>query len=65
MNAAAAGSFEDWWREVQAAALVGTARRSVPTLAGLGARTPERSDEALLAAAALGGAAVRAGRRAE
>ena len=58
-------SFEGWWREVQAAALVGTARRSVPALGGLGLRTPERSDEALLAAAALGGTAVLAGRHAE
>lgn len=77
--------FEDWWRDLVAAALVGTARRAVPPLPSLGvdarppldaAPTPPdaaphssgtprvRSDEALLAGAALGGAARRAGRRA-
>jgi hypothetical protein len=60
---------DSWWREVGNAALVGTARRPVPPLPDLGAAgvrprevaTPR--EEALLDAAALGGAALRAGRR--
>ncbi|WP_374971392.1 DUF5691 domain-containing protein [Terrabacter sp. BE26] len=60
---------DTWWREVGNAALVGTARRPVPPLPHLGpaqvqaraAATPR--EEALLDAAALGAAALRAGRR--
>ena len=61
--------LDTWWRAVGNAALVGTARRPVPPLpdlapAGVRAR-PEGAprEEALLDAAALGGAALRAGRR--
>ena len=61
--------LDTWWRDVGSAALVGTARRPVPPLpdlgpAGVQAR-PEGAprEEALLDAAALGGAALRAGRR--
>jgi hypothetical protein len=61
--------LDSWWRDVGNVALVGTARRPVPPLpdlgpAGVGARPPGTPrEEALLDAAALGGAAVRAGRR--
>ncbi|WP_344060286.1 DUF5691 domain-containing protein [Terrabacter lapilli] len=57
-----------WWREVGNAALVGTARRPVPPLPDLGpAGVRPRAEgapreEALLDAAALGSAALRAGR---
>ena len=61
--------LDTWWRDVGNAALLGTARRPVPPLpdfgpAGVRAR-PEGSprEESLLDAAALGGAALRAGRR--
>jgi hypothetical protein len=60
---------DTWWREVGNAALVGTARRPVPPLPDLGpAGVRPRAgaaprEEALLDAAALGGAALRAGRR--
>ncbi|GAB3887980.1 DUF5691 domain-containing protein [Terrabacter terrigena] len=58
-----------WWREVGNAALLGTARRGVPDLPDLGPaavrprEVPGPREEALLDAAALGGAALRAGRR--
>src|SRR5690349_16810630 len=57
-----------WWREVGNAAIVGTARRPVPPLPDLGPAgvrprpEPAPREEALLDAAALGGAALRAGR---
>lgn len=56
----------EWWRDLGSAALVGTARRPVPALPDLGVpglRLPDdlRSEEALLASAALGAAARRAG----
>ncbi len=60
---------DTWWRDVGNAALVGTARRPVPPLPDLGRagvrdRPPGAPrEEALLDAAALGGAAIRAGRR--
>jgi len=60
---------DTWWREVGNAALVGTARRPVPPLPDLGsAQVRARAsaaprEEALLDAAALGAAALRAGRR--
>ena len=63
--------LETWWRDVGNAALVGTARRPVPPLPDLGpARVhprpvEARREEALLDAAALGGATLRAGRRLE
>lgn len=61
---------ETWWRRLGSAALVGTARRPVPSVAELGmgeamAVTPRadaRPEEAALDAAALGGALRRAGR---
>jgi hypothetical protein len=61
--------FDTWWRDVGNAALLGTARRPAPPLPDLGLAgvlgrpdgTPR--EEALLDAAALGGAALRAGRR--
>ena len=61
--------LDTWWRDVGNTALLGTARRPVPPLpdlgpAGVGARPEARSrEEALLDAAALGAAALRAGRR--
>ncbi|MEW1951895.1 DUF5691 domain-containing protein [Terrabacter sp. NPDC080008] len=66
---ARAGDVDSWWREVGNAALVGTARRPVPPLPDLGPAgvrahaeaTPR--EELLLDAAALGSAALRAGRR--
>ena len=60
---------DTWWREVGNAALVGTARRPVPALPDLGVaglRPREHAtprEDSLLDAAALGGAALRAGRR--
>lgn len=63
------GDVDNWWREVGNAALVGTARRPVPPLPDLGpAGVSPRAvaaprEEVLLDAAALGGAALRAGRR--
>ncbi|GAA2746919.1 hypothetical protein GCM10009868_34270 [Terrabacter aerolatus] len=63
--------LDTWWRDVGNVALVGTARRPVPPLPDLGAagvrpRAVEaRREEALLDSAALGGAALRAGRRLE
>ncbi|GAB2763508.1 DUF5691 domain-containing protein [Terrabacter koreensis] len=60
---------DTWWREVGNAALLGTARRAVPDLPDLGPagvrprEVPGPREEALLEAAALGGAALRAGRR--
>lgn len=63
--------LDTWWRDVGNAALLGTARRPAPPLpdlgpAGVHPRPVEaRREEALLDAAALGGAAVRAGRRLE
>ncbi|HEX5970202.1 MAG TPA: hypothetical protein VFY88_17120, partial [Intrasporangium sp.] len=62
--------FSDWWHELGSVALLGTARRPVPALPPFGsvpiALDPEaRSEEALLTSAALGAAAVRAGRRPE
>jgi hypothetical protein len=62
---------DTWWRDVGNVALVGTARRPVPALPDLGpagVRAPAPGaprEEALLDAAALGGAALRAGRRLE
>jgi len=63
-------AFPDWWRQIESVALVGTARRPVPeppvigsVAAGFGADL--RSEEALLTAAAIGSAALRAGRRPE
>lgn len=64
----AMSDVDAWWREVGNAALVGTARRPVPPLPDLGPAgvqpRPEGAprEEALLDAAALGGAALRAGR---
>jgi hypothetical protein len=61
--------LDTWWRDVGNAALVGTARRPVPPLPDFGGAgvhpRPEGSprEEALLDAAALGGAGLRAGRR--
>ncbi|GGN06783.1 hypothetical protein GCM10009721_38070 [Terrabacter tumescens] len=61
--------LDTWWRDVGNAAVVGTARRPVPPLPDLGpsgvqARPAgQPREEALLDAAALGGAALRAGRR--
>ncbi|GAA3704122.1 hypothetical protein GCM10022399_20910 [Terrabacter ginsenosidimutans] len=63
--------LDTWWRDVGNVALLGTARRPVPPLpdlgpAGVHPRAVEgRREEALLDAAALGGAALRAGRRLE
>ncbi|HEX6054771.1 MAG TPA: DUF5691 domain-containing protein [Intrasporangium sp.] len=62
--------FGDWWHELGSVALLGTARRPVPALPAIGsvsiALDPgARSEEALLASAALGAAALRAGRRPE
>jgi hypothetical protein len=62
--------FADWWHDLGSVALLGTARRPVPALPPLGlfsvALDPEaRSEEALLSSAALGAAALRAGRRPE
>lgn len=58
----------EWWREVETAALLGTARRTVPALPDLSAigvddRPAGSPEEALLDAAALGGALRRTGRR--
>lgn len=64
-----ATDVDTWWREVGNAALLGTARRAVPDLPDLGQAAvrpravPGPREEALLDAAALGGAALRAGRR--
>jgi hypothetical protein len=62
--------FAQWWREVGNAALVGTARRPVPALPALGAAQvlarpgdPVPREDSILDAIALGGAALRAGRR--
>ena len=61
--------LDAWWRDVGNAALLGTARRPAPPLPDLGrAGVLGRADGtprevALLDAAALGGAALRAGRR--
>lgn len=53
-----------WWEELGAAALVGTARRPVPPLPdGLPERPDASRETALLDAAALGGALRRAGTR--
>ncbi|GAA2494304.1 DUF5691 domain-containing protein [Terrabacter carboxydivorans] len=63
--------LDTWWRDVGNAALLGTARRPVPPLpdlrpAGVRPRAVEsRREDDLLDAAALGGAALRAGRRLE
>ncbi|MDV3222053.1 DUF5691 domain-containing protein [Intrasporangium sp.] len=63
-------AVDSWWHDLGSAALVGTARRPVPPLPVFGA-TPialdpdTRAEEALLTSAALGAAALRAGRRAE
>ncbi|HKX66257.1 MAG TPA: DUF5691 domain-containing protein [Intrasporangium sp.] len=62
--------FSDWWHDLGSVALLGTARRPVPALPPFGsgsiALDPEaRSEEALLTSAALGAAALRAGRRPE
>ncbi|KRF38472.1 DUF5691 domain-containing protein [Terrabacter sp. Soil810] len=63
--------LDTWWRDVGNAALLGTARRPVPPLPDLGRAGVLASaegrprEEALLDAAALGGAALRAGRRLE
>lgn len=60
---------DTWWREVGNVAIVGTARRPVPPLPDLASARvrphpePAPREEALLDAAALGGAALRAGRR--
>lgn len=55
-----------WWHELGSVALIGTSRRPVPRLPHLGFEVSVRGDvrpeEALLTAAALGGAALRAGR---
>ena len=60
---------DSWWRAVGNAALIGTARRPVPELpelvVGLRQRAGGPREEALLDAAALGAAALRAGRRLE
>lgn len=63
-------TLAEWWHEIQSVALVGTARRPVPPPPSIGSVTPAvspqlRSEEALLTGAALGAAALRAGRRAE
>ena len=61
--------LDTWWRDVGNAALVGTARRPVPPLPDFGhaavraRRAGAPREEALLDACALGGAALRAGRR--
>ena len=62
--------FSDWWHELGSVALLGTARRQVPALPAFGSvsvalEPGARSEEALLASAALGAAALRAGRRPE
>jgi hypothetical protein len=63
-------AVNDWWHELGSVALLGTARRTVPALPAFGsvsiALDPgTRSEEALLTSAALGAAALRAGRRPE
>jgi hypothetical protein len=60
-------TLDDWWGQLRAAALVGTARRDVPPLPALGVvpRDGTTREEALLDAAALGDAVRRAGRVAE
>ena len=65
-----AAPFGDWWHELGSVALLGTARRPVPTLPAFGSVSVAldpgaRSEEALLASAALGATALRAGRRPE
>lgn len=59
--------FDAWWRDLGSAALLGTGRRAVAPLPDLGLpglSLPDglRPEAALLTSAALGGAAVRAGR---
>lgn len=64
-----APDFSTWWRDLGSAALIGTGRRPVPPLPPLGievaAGVDAHPEEALLTAAALGGAALRSGRTAE
>ncbi len=69
MTTSGEDGVDDWWREVGTTALLGTTRRPVPPLpaleaTGVGVRpgTVPR-EEALLDAAALGGAMLRAGHR--
>ena len=61
---AVTGTVDEWWGQLRAAALVGTARRDVPPLPALGLapRDGATREEALLDAAALGDAVRRAGR---
>ena len=56
--------MDEWWGQLRASALVGTARREVPPLPALGfvPRDDTTREEALLDAAALGDAVRRAGR---
>lgn len=66
--ASARSGIGDWWREVETAALLGTARRAVPPLpdlssVGIGDRPAGPSEEALLDAAALGDVLRRTGHR--
>ncbi len=67
MTATGSGTLDDWWGQLRAAALVGTARRDVPPLPALGyvPRDGTTREEALLDAAALGDAVRRAGRVAD
>ena len=60
-------TVDEWWGQLRAAALVGTARRDVPPLPALGflPRDGATREEALLDAAALGDAVRRAGRVAD
>lgn len=59
----APAAVADWWRQLSAAALVGTARRPAPDLPQIGvvARPEARADRLALDAAALGGVLRRAG----
>lgn len=65
MNRPVPHDFASWWHELGSAALVGTSRRPVPSAPHLGVEIGPldqgRPEELLLTAAALGGAALRAG----
>ena len=67
MTATGSVTLDEWWGQLRAAALVGTARREVPPLPALGLvpRDGATREEALLDAAALGDAVRRAGRVAD